>query len=77
MASASVVAAAQRYWDPKQANELTLQQILQPDRLLDAADLGVAEVDPYYVRSFRVKSKDTHKPYMERHAQLAQGRSPN
>ena len=77
MASASVAAAAQRSWDPKQAKELKRQQLLQRDRLLDAADLGVAEVDPYDLRSFRVKSKETHKRYMERHAKLAQGRSPH
>ncbi|MFM7979479.1 MAG: hypothetical protein ACKPKO_09205, partial [Candidatus Fonsibacter sp.] len=39
--------------------------------------LFVAEVEFYDLRSFRVKSKETHKLYMERHAQLAQGGSPN
>ncbi|MFM7978415.1 MAG: hypothetical protein ACKPKO_03785, partial [Candidatus Fonsibacter sp.] len=68
IASAFVVAAAQGSWDPKQAKELQRQQLLQRDRLLVAADLGVAEVDPYDLRSFRVKPKETHKWYMEMHA---------
>ncbi|MFM7978005.1 MAG: hypothetical protein ACKPKO_01705, partial [Candidatus Fonsibacter sp.] len=52
------------------------QYLMQQYRLLDAADLGVAEVDPYDLRRYRVKSKETHKQYIgQRHAQLAQGRT--
>ena len=55
--AASSVAAAARLWGPAQDKELKRQGRLRTERLLDAADMGVATVDPEDLWRYKAKAK--------------------
>ena len=71
--SASVAAAA-RLWAPEQAGELARQKRLQGERLLDAADMGIAAADPDKLQAFREKLRATHQQYLHNYNKRMQGR---
>ena len=65
-------------WGPEQQKELERQERLQKERKLDAADMGVVEVDPAELARYRAKQKQTHNRYIQkRQAMMKKGSREN
>jgi len=65
-------------WGPEQQKELQRQERLQKERKLDAADMGVVEVDPAELARYRAKQKQTHNRYIQkRQAMMNKGSREN
>jgi hypothetical protein len=70
--------ATSRMWGPEQQKELERQERLQKERKLDAADMGVVEVDPAELARYRAKQKQTHNRYIQkRQAMMNKGSREN
>ena len=65
-------------WGPEHHKELERQERLQKERKLDAADMGVVEVDPAELARYRAKQKQTHNRYIQkRQAMMNEGSRVN
>ena len=63
-------------WGPEQQKELERQERLQKERKLDAADMGVVEVDPAELARYRAKQKQTHNRYIQKRQAMMNKGSP-